>query len=58
MNPEDKTLLFTIEAATFPNWGASEQKRSVVTANGTELKYVTAQASSGGTCVVTWKRAD
>ena len=58
VNPSDNTLVFKIEAATFPNWDASEQKRSIVTVNGNELKYVTAQASSGGRGIVTWRRAD
>lgn len=58
VNPADNTLLFKIEAATFPNWDATEQKRSIVTATANELKYITAQASSGGRGIVTWKRAD
>jgi hypothetical protein len=52
------TLVFKIESATFPNWDSSEQRRSIVTSGTRELKYVTAQASSGGRGIVTWKRAD
>jgi hypothetical protein len=57
VNPADKTLIFRVESATFPNWNGTEQKRSIVTANKDELKYVTATASSGGVGTVTWKRA-
>jgi hypothetical protein len=56
-NPADKTLTLKIESATFPNWNATEQKRSLITVSGDELKYATAQASGGGTATVTWKRA-
>jgi hypothetical protein len=56
INPADKTLTFKIETATFPNWNATEQKRSLITVSGDELKYMTAQASGGGTATVTWKR--
>jgi hypothetical protein len=56
-NPGEKTLTFKIESATFPNWNATEQKRSIVTASASELKYITASASGGGTATVTWKRA-
>jgi hypothetical protein len=52
----EKTLTFKIESATFPNWNATEQKRSIVTASGDDLKYITASASGGGTATVTWKR--
>ena len=51
-----KTLAFKVEIATFPNWNGTEQRRSLVTVNGHELKYVTPTASSGGIGTVTWKR--
>ena len=57
INPADKTLTFKIETATFPNWNATEQKRSLITISRDELKYMTAQASGGGTATVSWKRA-
>ena len=57
VNPADKTLIFRVENATFPNWNGTEQKRSIVTASNDELKYMTATASSGGVGIVTWKRA-
>lgn len=52
------TLVFKIDAATFPNWDSSEQRRSIIASAKRELKYVTAQASSGGKAIVTWKRAE
>jgi Lipocalin-like domain len=57
VNPADKTLIFKVESATFPNWNDTEQKRSIVTASRDELKYITATASSGGIGTVTWRRA-
>jgi hypothetical protein len=53
----EKTLIFKVERATFPNWDGTEQRRVIVTADGNELKYVTANASGGGTAIVTWQRA-
>ena len=56
-NLGEKTLTFSVETATFPNWDGTQQKRSIVTLTGNELKYLTAQASGGGTATVTWRRA-
>jgi Lipocalin-like domain len=52
-----KTLVFDVESATFANWNGTRQKRSIVALTAGELKYVTAQASGGGTATVTWNRA-
>lgn len=52
----EKTLTFVVDSATFPNWNGTTQKRTVVTMSGSELKYITATASSGGVGTVTWKR--
>jgi hypothetical protein len=57
VNPADKTLTFRVESATFPNWNGTEQKRSIVTATKSELKYISPTASSGGVGTVTWRRA-
>jgi hypothetical protein len=51
------TLTLRTENATFPNWDGTEQRRSIVTLNAEELKYVTPSASGGGVGTVTWKRA-
>jgi hypothetical protein len=56
INEADKTIIFRIENATFPNWNGDEQKRSF-TLSGDELKYVVAAASGGGIATVTWKHA-
>ena len=56
-NLAEKTLTFSVETATFPNWNATRQKRSIVILTRDELKYLTAQASGGGTATVTWQRA-
>ena len=57
VNSVDKTLIFKVESATFPNWNGTEQKRLLASASRDELKYVTPTASSGGVGTVTWKRA-
>jgi hypothetical protein len=57
VNPADKTLTFRVESATFPNWNGTEQKRSIVTATKSELKYISPTASSCGVGTVTWRRA-
>ena len=56
VNPVDKTLIFKVDSATFPNWNGTEQKRLLSSANRDELKYITPTASSGGVGTVTWKR--
>src|SRR5262249_48359252 len=57
IDADGSTLAFRTENATFPNWDGTEQKRSIVTLNSEELKYVTASAWGGGVGTVTWKRA-
>ena len=57
VNAGDKTLIFKVDSATFPNWNGSEQKRLLSSGNKDELKYITPTASSGGVGTVTWKRA-
>jgi Lipocalin-like domain len=50
------TLVFRIEASTFPNWNGAEQKRPFALTGG-KLKYTVPQASGGGTGQVVWTRA-
>ena len=50
-----KTIFFTIEGSTFPNWTGTEQARAIISFTGDELKWRLA-ASIGGTAEVTWKR--
>jgi hypothetical protein len=56
INEAEKTIIFRIESATFPNWNGDEQKRSF-TLSADELKYIVRAASGGGIATVTWKRA-
>jgi hypothetical protein len=56
INAAEKTIIFRIESATFPNWDGDEQKRGF-TLSGDDLKYVVLVASGGGIATVTWKRA-
>jgi hypothetical protein len=51
----DRTLIFKVESATFPNWNGIEQRRAF-TLTGDELKYTLAGASGGGTVTLTWRR--
>jgi hypothetical protein len=57
VNTADRTLIFKVESATFPNWNGTEQKRLLATSGKDELKYITPTASSGGVGTVTWRRA-
>lgn len=57
VNAADKTLIFKVDSATFPNWNGTEQKRLLATSSKDELKYITPTASSGGVGTVTWRRA-
>lgn len=57
VDADGNTLTLRTENATFPNWDGTEQKRSIVTLNARELKYITPSASGGGVGTVTWKRA-
>jgi Lipocalin-like domain len=57
VNSADKTLIFKVDSATFPNWNGTEQKRLLSSSNKDELKYITPTASSGGVGTVTWRRA-
>jgi hypothetical protein len=52
----DKTLIFKVDSATFPNWNGTEQRRLLSPLEGDVLKYVTPTASSGGVGTVTWRR--
>jgi len=56
VDAEGTSLTFRTESATFPNWDGTEQRRSIVTLNAGELKYITATASGGGRGTVTWRR--
>lgn len=56
VNAADKTVIFKIETATFPNWDGIEQKRAF-TITGDELKYTVPAQSAGGTGTLVWKRA-
>jgi len=51
----DKTIIFRLEASTFPNWDGQEQKRPFTVAND-ELKWTVAAGSAGGPVHLTWKR--
>ncbi|MGH6899878.1 MAG: lipocalin-like domain-containing protein [Geminicoccaceae bacterium] len=50
------TLVFRIEASTFPNWDGAEQKRPFMLTGG-KLEYTVPAASGGGTAQVVWTRA-
>ena len=56
INPSDKTLVFKVDSATYPNWNGTEQKRLLAPSSNDELKYITAAASGGGVGTVTWRR--
>ena len=51
----DKTLIFRIEATTYPNAEGAEQKRSI-TLTGDELKWTNATPTVGGTAEAVLRR--
>lgn len=51
-----KSLVFHVDSATFPNWNGTQQQRLVSSLTAHELRYVTPAASSGGVGTVTWSR--
>jgi Lipocalin-like domain len=50
------TIVFRIDASTFPNWNGAEQKRPFTLTEG-KLEYTVPAASGGGTAQVVWTRA-
>jgi Lipocalin-like domain len=52
----DKTLIFKIEAATYPNAEGTEQKRAITTLTGDQLKYSNSTSTMGGTTEAVLKR--
>jgi len=51
----NKVINLKIEGSTYPNWAGTEQKRTVISFAGDDLKWSVA-ASIGGTGEVGWKR--
>lgn len=51
----DKTLIFRVEATTYPNAEGAEQKRSI-TLTGDELKWTNATPTVGGTAEAVLRR--
>jgi Lipocalin-like domain len=51
----NKVINLKIEGSTYPNWAGTEQKRTIITFAGDDLKWSVA-ASIGGTGEVGWKR--
>jgi len=55
-NAADNSVTVNIEAATFPNWVGTSQKRTY-TITGDEMKLFNPTASGGGSATVVLKRA-
>jgi hypothetical protein len=51
----DKIITLKVEGSTWPAWAGTEQKRTIVSFTGDEIKW-TLPASIGGTSEVGWKR--
>jgi Lipocalin-like domain len=51
----NKVINLKVEASSYPNWAGTEQKRTVISFAGDDLKWSVA-ASAGGTGEVGWKR--
>lgn len=52
----DKAINFKIEGSSFPNWMGTDQKRTITSLAGDELKWTNPGASVGGTAETIWKR--
>jgi hypothetical protein len=52
----DKAINFKIEGSSFPNWMGTDQKRTITSLAGDELKWTNPGASVGGTAETVWKR--
>jgi hypothetical protein len=50
------TILFKLDASSYPNWSGTEQKRPFKL-NGDELSWQTPAASGGGSAELLWRRA-
>lgn len=51
----DKVINLKIQGSSYPNWTGTDQKRTIISFTGDDLKWSTA-ASVGGTAEVGWKR--
>ena len=51
----DKVITLKVEGSTWPAWAGTEQKRTIISFTGDEIKW-TLPASIGGTGEVGWKR--
>jgi len=52
----NKTLIFHIESSTFPNWENTIQKRPLTILSPDDLKWITPEASGGGSAELIWRR--
>jgi hypothetical protein len=55
VNEADKTIVFHVQACSFPNWAGTEQKRPF-TLTGDDMKWTIPEAASGGTGEIVLKR--
>lgn len=55
VDEKDKSFTLKVEAASFPNWNGTSQRRPF-SVSGNELKWNTPQASAGGSNDLVWKR--
>jgi hypothetical protein len=51
----NKVINLKVEGSSYPNWAGTEQKRTIISFAGDDLKWSVA-ASAGGTGEVGWKR--
>lgn len=53
-----KDLTFSIEQSTFPNWRATQQKRTITSFAPGELRWVNPVGSTGGVAELVFRRAN
>ena len=52
----DKVLTFKVEGSSFPNWVGTDQKRTITSFTGDDLRWTNPGASVGGSADTVWKR--
>ena len=57
VNDKEKSMIWSIESSSYPNWNGTEQKRPINSLSADGLSYTNPAASTGGaTTLLVWKR--
>jgi hypothetical protein len=56
VDPASKVITLKVEASSYPNWSGTDQKRTIVSFTGDELKWTLASATGGTPLELGWRR--